>query len=171
MSVTVGNIRRTNYDVTFGGADLGGLDKVDLSKLALLLEPVKVGTTGNMKLDDRYVGLEDKAAITIQVREVTRAMIEKAFPWFSGTTGAAAVELTPVVNTLVAATYAAALILHPHDMGATVTQDIEIYKAVPASPPVSRDGTKDDVWEITFMVYPDLSKLPNSCYGRVKPAP
>jgi hypothetical protein len=44
MSVDITKVRRTNYDVTWNGIDLGGLNAVDLSKLQMLLEPVKIGS-------------------------------------------------------------------------------------------------------------------------------
>jgi len=166
-------IRRTNYDVSFKASSLGGLNKIDLSKLELLLAPVQAGTTGAMKLDDRVLGFTDGAQVTVQVREVTRVMIEKAFPWFTGTTGTAAIELSPPINSLLNQ-YAGALVLHPHDLAVDViTQDIEFYKALPIQPPISRDGMADDVWDLVFKIYPDVSKIAAntvSMYGRFKPA-
>lgn len=169
MSITVSNTRRTNYDCTWNSVALGGVNKVDLSKLTLLLEPVKIGSLGNMKLDDRIIGLEDKAMITIELREVTRAIIQKMMPWATQTTGAK-LDFMPAVNTLMAS-YAQALLLHPRDV-ADVSQDLSIYKATPVQAfNLTRDGTKDDVWEVMFMIYPDLTKLPNNPYGEIIVAP
>lgn len=166
QTITPSNTRRTNFDVLWGTHELGGVDKVDLSKIALLLEPVKIGSLGNMKLDDRFIGFEDGALITVQCREITRTRIEKLVPWFSGSPGAL-VPLAPSVNTLMSNSYAAALVLHPRDK-ADASEDVKFYKAVPVqSVNLSRDGKADDVWEITFRIYPDLSKLPANPYGEV----
>lgn len=168
MAYDVTKTRRTNYDVTWGTHDLGGLDKVDLSKLELLLDPVAIGSAGKMKLDDRFIGLTDGSVISVQVREVTRTRIEKLMPWFSGSAGAE-IALVPAVNTLVSATYAAALLLHPRDKVANDGEDYELFKTVPIQAfNLSRDGKEDDVWEVLFRIYPDISKLPANPYGRIK---
>jgi hypothetical protein len=159
---------RTNWDVKWNSLPLGGCNKVDLSKLALLLEPVKIGSLGNMKLDDRVIGLEDGAMIGVEVREITRAQIELAMPWFAGTTVTGTIQLMPPINTLLANAYAHALVLHPRGEG-DVNQDITLTKTVPVQLfNLSRDGTKDDVWELMFRIYPDLSVTPPANpYGHV----
>jgi hypothetical protein len=169
MAIDVTQTRRSNYNVSWNSIDLGGVNKVDLSKLELLLEPVKIGSLGNMKLDDRFIGLKDESIISVEIRQVTRTIIEKLVPWFSGSTGAL-VPLVPPVNTLIG-TYAQILLLHPRDV-ADVSQDVKLYKTVPIQAfNLTRDGTKDDVWEIMFMIYPDITKLPNNPYGEIVAAP
>lgn len=166
QTITPSNTRRTNYDVLWGSHELGGVDKVD-PKMALLLDPVSIGSLGKMKLDDRFIGLEDGALVSVQVREITRTRIEKLVPWFSGSPGAL-VPMVPSVNTLLANSYAAALVLHPRDKTTDTSEDIKFYKTVPVqSVQLSRDGRADDVWEILFRIYPDLSKLPANPYGEV----
>ena len=160
QAVDITKTVRTNWDVLYNSVALGGLNKVDLSKLALLLEPVKIGSLGNMKLDDRVIGLEDGALISVEIREITRAKIEAALPWVSGTTVTGRIPLLPPINTLLSNAYAHALVLHPRG-AADVNQDITLLKAVPVQLfNLSRDGTKDDVWELMFRLYPDMSITP-----------
>jgi hypothetical protein len=159
---------RTNWDVSWNGHTLGGCNKVDLSNLKLKTEPVMVGSLGAMKLDDRVIGLEDGASIKVEVREITRTQIERAIPWFSGASNTGNIELIPPINTLLASNYAHALVLHPRG-AADAYQDINLTKAVPVQlMNLSRDGTKDDVWELEFKIYPDLSvTFPANPYGHV----
>lgn len=167
-----GDIRRTNYDVIFDGDNLGLLDDVS-PELAMMLEPVKTGSTGNMKLDDRFTGLEDDARITVQVREINRTQIERLMPWFTGTANTGDIPLTPATNALMS-THAKLLVLHPRDQGTTLTQDLVILKAFPRTGyQLPRTGTEDDVWEIEFLIYPDVSKIgtADNPYGYVGTPP
>lgn len=169
MAVDPTKIRRTNYDVTWDSSDLGSVNDVD-PQLKLLVGKVETGSTGQMKLDDRVLGLEDAAKVIIQLRECTRDRLEKLVPWSTGS-GDYELSLTPVIGTLLSATYAKALILHPRDM-ADVSEDIELYKTVPMNAiGPKRTGREDDIWTIEFWIYPDLTKLTTSPYGRVKAKP
>ena len=46
---TTANVRRTAYDVTWNSVDLGGVDAVT-PKHDLVLEPIKIGSAGSMRL-------------------------------------------------------------------------------------------------------------------------
>lgn len=133
MAVNPANSRRTMYDVTWNAYDLGGLDDAKLD-LAMLLAAIKIGSLGNVKVGDRFIGLTDDAKITLILRETIRATIQKLVPWATQTAGAELV-LTPPVNTDLY-TYAQPLILHPRDrteQTPSTDQDIELYKTVPIS--------------------------------------
>jgi hypothetical protein len=150
--------------------DLGGLDTVDPTGLKLLLDPVKVGPGGKMKLDDWVDGLEDGSVIKTQVREISRGRIEALAPWFSGTAGAS-MAMGPAAGTRMSQ-WAHPLVLHPTDV-ATSAQDLEIYLALPKGPfAAARDGQKFDVWEMEWVVYPVISKVMAGewAYSRVRPA-
>jgi hypothetical protein len=121
-----------------------------------------------MKLDDRYVGLEDGAEISVEVREVTRPASTCSTPgrpvgdgrrWSSG----------PAPGALLAQ-YAQALVLHPRDITAARPRTSRSTRRCRCrSFNLSRDGTKDDVWKVVFKIYPDLTKLPANPYGKVGP--
>jgi hypothetical protein len=165
MSVTPANLRRNNWNVTFNSVDLGGVDEVD-PDLELMLEPITVGSMGKAILGYRIIGLS-KDEITVEVREITRAIIEKLIPWSGG--AGAAIDLSPPVNTDIYA-YAQVLLLHPNDVaGGTTSQDLEFLKAVPIQTMnLKRDGQADDVWQIKFKILPDRSQYPALKYGTVK---
>lgn len=148
-------VRQTNYDAMWDTQDLGGLDDVKIN-MDLIFLPVKIGSAGNMKLEDRFQGLNDDAHVLIVVREVTLALIRKLVPW-AGATGAAA--LTPPIGTGMTQ-YAKQLTLHPRDMLLVTTEDMEFWKAVPVqSYKLPRNGQDFDKWEVRFNLYPDPAKI------------
>jgi hypothetical protein len=161
MSVTVSNIRRCNWDVTWNAVPLGGVDEVD-PDMELLTEPITVGSIGKVELGSRYIGLN--ALIKVQLREVTRTAMEKLLPWFAGSPGAA-INLAPAINVDLY-TYAQTLLLHPTSGASGTTEDLNFPKAVPMqSMKLKRDGENDDVWDIIFKIFPDRSQLPALVYG------
>lgn len=169
MTATPLKTRRDMYDVSFGGQPLGGLQNVDLSGVKLKLQAVMIGSLGAIKLDDRCVGIEDGSIIKVVVVQTDREMLNTVLPLGPGSgTATAALELVPPVNTLLNATYGKALLIHPRDQAAGISEDIEVYKAVQVGPPVSRTGIVDDAWELSFMLYPDLTKLPGNAWWRFK---
>lgn len=166
MAVNAANSRRTMYDVSWAAYDLGGLDDVK-PDFALVLEAIKMGSTGNVKLGDRFVGLTDDAKVTVVLRESVRATIQKLMPWASQV-AAAALVLTPGVNVDLY-TYAQPLILHPRDRtGQTpaTNEDLSLLKTVPIKAvEIPRTGNAEDKWEVTFLIYPDRAQLPALVYG------
>src|SRR4051812_28460235 len=119
------NTRRANWDVKWNAADLGYVDDVH-PDLQLMFEPIKVGSIGAAILGQRFTGLE--GLIKIQLREVTRATLEKLMPWAAG--GGAAIDISPPINTDLYI-YSQVLLLHPTDMGVTTSQDLNLLKTVP----------------------------------------
>lgn len=163
MSYDPTKVRRTAYDVTWDPSstnhNLGGIDEVRF-ECPLQFAAVKIGSAGNLKLGDRFIGLGDDARIITVVREVTLARIRVLFPWDDG---AGEVDLTPIYGADMAA-LAKPLLLHPIDKvdglgNADTTEDITIFKALPIPSPVRRTGTDFDVWEVPWLIYPDLTKL------------
>lgn len=161
MSVTVANLRRCNWDVTYNAVALGGVDLVE-PDIELVTAPIKVGSIGEAELGSRF--LFANILIKVQAREITRAIIEKLIPWSAGV--GAAIELAPPINTDLY-TYGQVLLLHPTDAGNTA-QDISFTKAVPIqSMSLKRDGENDDVWDLVFKCFPDRAQLPALKYGTV----
>jgi hypothetical protein len=164
--------RREMYDVSYGGHALGGLQKVDLSKLVMMLDAIMIGSFGKLKLDDRFVGLEAGAQVSIDVVQTNRQMINLAIATGTPGVGTTEVPLVPAtLNTLMSATYGKALLIHPRSKLTDVSEDLELYKTVQVGAPISRTGTADDVWTLVFNVYPDMTKLAagtENPYGRWK---
>lgn len=165
MAVDVTKTRRCNWNATWNTTDLGGVDDVS-PNITMMVRPITIGTIGEAPLGDRFVGLE--GTVEIVCREVTRVLMEKMFPWFAGTTGTSAVDLSPAVNVDLY-TYAQKLTLHPTDLAADVTaQDLELLKTVPVQGfNLSRTGRDDDGWRLVFKIYPDRSQLPALVYGKL----
>jgi len=172
--MAISDSRRTNWDVTWATVALGGVDEVN-PDLSLVLADIKIGTYGDMVLGQRVVDMG--GLISVQLREMTRTLWATLTPWYDHGAGGAdptadevGIMPAPGVDLY---THADALILHPHDLdGAVVTEDIELYKAVPITPPAQRrrDGVSDDVWTVQFAVYPDRDKIgtANNPWGRIK---
>jgi hypothetical protein len=161
------NSRRTQYDVSWNSYDLGFLDDVK-PELALKLDPIKIGSLGDVKLGDRILGLEDGAKVTVILRETIRASFQKMAPWASQTAGVA-LDLTPPAGGDLY-TYAQILLLHPRDQVAPITpttsQDISLTKTVPLKAfELPRTGNDEDKWAVEFLVYPDRTQLPLIKYG------
>ena len=158
-------LRRTSWDVSAAGTDIGGVDEVDPSGIKLEKDPVRVGTAGKIKLDDRVIGIQDGSVVKIQFRETaTWAKMKLMFPWLGAGT-----DLVPPTGALMTA-YAVQWILHPHDKPADTSEDIVLYKAVPRQGyAIKRDGTKDDVFEVELEPYPDPTKVGTSAnpYGKI----
>ena len=132
-----------------------GLDDVKINA-ELVFAAVKIGSAGNLKLDDRFQGLDDNAHVSIVVREVALALIRSLVPWAAAS---GVVALVPPIGTQVAQ-YADLLTLHPRDKGAATTEDVHFFKAVPVqSFKLPRNGQDFDRWEVRFNLYPDLTKL------------
>lgn len=163
---TVGNSRRTQYDVSWNAYDLGFLDDVK-PDLPLKLDPIKIGSLGDVKLGDRILGLEDGAKVTIVLREPIRLSFQKLAPWASQSAGAA-LDLTPPAGGDLY-TYAQVLLLHPRDQtGLTpaTSQDISLTKTVPLKAfEIPRTGNDEDKWAVEFLIYPDRTQLPLIKYG------
>ena len=146
------------YDVSWDTGtpvDLGGVDDVK-PNFKLVWEALKCGSTGDVKLDDVFRGLSDDSHISVIVREVQLTIIRKMVPW-GGASGV--INLCPPIGTRLMQ-YAKQLTLHPRDMGAVTTEDVEIWKTVPVqSFALPRNGKDPDKWEVIFNIYPDLTKL------------
>jgi hypothetical protein len=161
--------RATMYDVSWNAYDLGGLDNVD-PQFDLLLRAIKMGSFGPVKLGDRFLGLDDGAKVIVDIRETVRGTFQKLAPWANQSAGNE-LDLTPPANTDLY-TYAQSLILHPRDRtGQTPStdQDLELYKTVPVNWfKLKRTGNDEDVYSVTFLIYPDRAQLPLLKYGRMK---
>ena len=158
MGYDVTEVKRTGYDATWDPStlnfNLGGIDDVRF-ECPLIMAPLKIGSAGGMKLDDRFVGLGDDARIITVVKQVTLARIRKIYPWDDGS---GAVDGTPIPNASMRQ-YAKPLLLHPISNGAATTEDITVYFVVPIPTPPRRNGTDFDAWEVPWFIYPDLTKL------------
>jgi hypothetical protein len=166
MAMDLSRLRLGNFVCTWDTYDFGGVDKVK-PKVSLKLHPVKVGSIGDLAIDDRIIGLD--VDISIEAREIDLVLYKKLAPWY--TTGS--VALTPSAVHTRLYQYAKALKFHPNDpeVGTLATQDYNFIKAVPLFNPMERDGETDDVVLTGFKVYPDQSQLPLLIYGYIGDAP
>jgi hypothetical protein len=171
MSVTVTNTRRTAWLPKWGPAgsqyDFGGVDKVT-PDLRLVTSPITIGTTGKAVLGQRIDALE--GTVTVEAREITRAMMEEMLPWHSS---GDSISLIPSTLNTDLYDYAQLLTLHPKDVASNVfTQDINLLKAVPLYRPMDADGKEDNKVIVTFIFFPDRSVIDTAlAYGYVGPVP
>lgn len=149
-AIDVTKTRKLDWNVIFDTAGIGLVDAVDPTKLKMVYKELKAGTTGDVVLSDRFVALN--GSIDVDVRQITVAQITKLCPWFP--------HATPPVGKLLY-DYAKKLVLHPSDLPDTdKTEDIGFWKAVPMTGyMIKRDGEKEDVWKVSFAIYPDHAKL------------
>lgn len=161
--------RRTSWDPTWNGWEMG-TNMSATPDLKITLKPIKRGQTGDLILGHWITGME--GMISIECADMTRLLQEKMFPWFAGSAGVDSIPLLPSGLNVNLYSYAQELILHPHD-GADAKQDLHLIKAVPVSAVKlpKRDGIKDDLYNIDFYVYPDVSRIqaspPEVIYGYV----
>jgi len=162
----VGKTRKTDWRVTWGNYDLGFLDAID-PKLKYMLDAIRVGTMGKAKLGDRFSGLDGN--VEIEVREIHQGQFASLTAHHAGS---GSIDLTPPINKDLY-DYAKELRLHPEDLPTlTKTEDLVLVKATPTTPlNLKRDGTKDDVWKVSFEIYPDRARFPKLCYGYIGVAP
>jgi hypothetical protein len=154
--------RLTDWDVTWGTYSLGYVDKVT-PDLKIKTMPLKVGTLGDIEVGHRIIGLE--GSIKVEVREIDFVMQRSLTPW--GGTSGTVVNLMPTLPADLY-DYAKALLLHPHDKGSDVSEDVHLLKTVPKIiPATERDGMKYDVWTIEFQVFFDRAQLPQLVYGTI----
>jgi hypothetical protein len=163
-------IGKSMYDAIWtkaGGSaySMGGLDKVE-PNMPMKLDPLKVGSLGDVKVDDEVIGLEDNSMITTTCREVDAAFYKAMCPWYS--TGS--VSLVPAVPNTRLYQYAGVLTLHPRGDSGT-NNDINLLKAVPLRAFFTTDGKAQKIVTIQFSIYPDRSQLPNLVYGYVGSIP
>lgn len=148
--------RRTTWDPKWAGDGLGTSMEIDPA-VKLQLEPIVRGTTGKIVLGYWIIGIE--GSIKCNLPDVSPTLLAKLAPWTAGA-NAGSLPLHPVAFQANLYDFAQMLILHPHDMGADVTQDLHFPKAAPVSTiNMKRAGTADDVWVVEFMVLPDLAQL------------
>jgi hypothetical protein len=165
-------LRRAGWNVKWGTTpfDFGFVDKVEPA-LDMKLDPITTGTTGKLILGYRFVGLE--GTIKIQTRETTLSAFQKAAPWWSS----GSVPVVPGALHVDLYTYADVLTLHPSDLpAATVNQDLIMLKACPMNAfKLPRDNKNDDVYELSFCLFPDRTKLaqdpPVIAYGYIGTPP
>jgi hypothetical protein len=166
MGANPANSRATMYDVSWNAYDLGGLDDVK-PDFSMLLRAIKLGSTGPVKLGDRFLGLTDGAKVTLVLRETVRLTMQKLAPWASQGAGNA-MELVPAAGVDLY-TYAQVLLLHPRDqtgLSPATSQDISLLKTVPINAfELPRTGNDEDKWSVTFLIYPDRAQLPLVKYG------
>lgn len=141
--------RRTSWVPTWNGIKLGTTMEVD-PQLKLMLDAIRRGTTGKVVLGHWVSGVE--GTIKIQCPDVGATLFTAINPF--------APSLAPTVFNDNLYAYAHLLNLHPLDMGATTTEDLNFPKAAPVScATVKRSGDKDEMLVVEFWIYPDLSQL------------
>jgi hypothetical protein len=129
---------------------------------------VIIPSVGDIVLDRRIIGLDEGSKVTVECRQVTAELFQKANPWYS----AGAIPLVPAAVNASEYAYANLLTLHPTDVDAgTTTEDLNFVKAVPVIHWPDRTGTEDDVAVIEFFLYPDHAQLPTRVYGYMGAVP
>lgn len=160
------NARLTSWDAIWNAVPLGLLDKVK-PDIKLEMEPIKRGTTGKHILGHFITASTIK--ITAEIPAPTLAIVRSMCPWFTS----GQVPMMPAAMNVDAYTYAQSLTLHPHDVVSATTEDMIFPKTVPMwAFNLERDGDKEEVWQIQFIVYPDFDQLiaspPVVSYGYIK---
>ena len=168
MSDTINtyNPRRPAWYVTWNSFELGQSGEVDPTSWKMSKTAITRGTTGKVVLGHFFDGAEGE--IKAQVKDLNVTAFVALCPWMTVSTNQILVPSTMNVNMY---SFAQKLTLHPMDKG-DATEDLIFPKAVPSVPVnAKRDGQKDDLWEIMFTIYPDLSQLqtatPKLVYGWV----
>lgn len=157
MSYDATRLRRTFWKILWGDSsayDMGLMQDVDVN-LSVKLDPITTGTTGMHVIGHRIVALDGQ--IVASAVECDLTTIQKMIPWYSS----GSIPLLPAAANVDLYSYAQLLNLHPTDIAAaTHTQDLNLIKATPLwAYKVKRDGRKDEVWQIPFMIYPNRTKL------------
>lgn len=165
MSVNPARAGIEVFDVTWNTYNFGGVDKVT-PNIPLKLDPLKIGSMGDLKLDDQVIGFDDNAEIIVEAREIDAAFFQKMCPWWSS----GPIALTPATPNTRLYGYAALLTLHASIAGGT-TLDINISKAVPIRAIFPTDGKVQKVSTISFKMYPDRTQFPNISYGYIGTPP
>lgn len=167
MSTNAFTPRNTNWDGVWGTFNLGLVNEVD-PDIKLVCEPITRGTTGKVELGDYAIATA--GMVKFQIPDINPTLLTTLNPWMADGDGQVLMPATPNKDMYA---YAQILNLHPHDIAAgTVTEDLNFVKAVPMSCiNIKRDGQdpKKGIWEATFKLYPDRTKLfaspPKLVYG------
>jgi hypothetical protein len=163
MAYDLTRTRLYNYDVTWDSYAFGAVDEV-APDFEIKVKEIKIGSFGDVKVGERIIGLEGK--IKVMAREIDITLLRKMLPWYTS----GSVPLLPATVHKDLYDYAKLLTIHPIDISGT-TEDLTFLKAVPRFKPMQRDGTKDDVVEVNFEIFPDRTQLPTLVYGYVGASP
>ena len=147
------------YTATWKGTSLGGTNKVTPNTLPLF-RPIKIGSVGLFALDAKFEGFDFGTTITIELQEVTEAILRLLSPWETGTN--AQIGAVPAAGAGLLQ-YAGELVLHPTERGAATDMDVICPKALPHPQDValrSRDpnATAVDIWPVRFVLLPDMAE-------------
>jgi hypothetical protein len=175
MPVDFSRLQVSDYDVTWGSYALGSVDKVT-PKLTLKLKEIKVGTLGDVVIGKRIIGLE--GTVEVECREIDIVAIKGLMPWSAAAgnaspgTSVVQIPLVPALFHKDLYDYALALKLHPTHMGADVSTDMNLLKAVPHMSYLGeRDGVGDNKVLLEFEFFPDRGSLsgtpPTLSYGTI----
>jgi hypothetical protein len=157
--ITIANLRYSTWVAVWGSLKLGALDKADPSKLKMKLEPIMTGSTGQVIIGYRALGVEGMVSLTLL--EITQAQILALHPWNGGSVPGGGILMSPPLNTDLYI-YAQTLRLHPDDViDSDVTCDILIGKATPSGVyNIPKTNKKDkDKWEVDFLIMPDRTAI------------
>jgi hypothetical protein len=150
------------YTFSIAAADVGLVDNPEVA-IKLLLLPRKYPRYLQQVVGHRIMGVE--ATVKVSLYAVKRANLMKALPWM---TGAGNQILMPATLGGDIYTYAVALALHPVDMGADLSEDITLAKAVcTGGLNIKGDGNGESVIPMEFTCYPDRGQLPNFVLGNL----
>jgi hypothetical protein len=152
MNYDLSQLVRSTWQPLWNSVGLGATAKVDPSKLKFVYSDILTDVTGKVPIGQRFIGI--KGSIILSLQQLNPTLIGLVAPWL------ASGEMQPAVNTDMYS-FAQVLQLHLATAGPTdYTNDFFFRKAVPISmPAIAKDGTKEDVLDIEFAIYPDRSTL------------
>src|SRR5689334_5858058 len=156
--------RKGLYSVVWNAFDFGAIDSVE-PDIELDTDELMVGSVGKVVLGRRIIALT--GTIKVVAREIDAALFQKLNPWWSS----GPIGLTPATIHKDLYDYAQLLTIHPNDVDAATTEDINLLKAYPRFKPMKRDGVKDDLVEVEFEFFPDRAQIPALVYGYIGTPP
>ena len=99
---------QAKWGVTGSQFDFGGTSKVT-PDIIVKKKNVIIPSVGDIVLDRRIIGLDEGSKVTVECRQVTAELFQKALPWYS----AGAIPLVPATVNASEYAYANLLTLHP----------------------------------------------------------
>ena len=161
ITVDATKIRLDNYRVNVGGTDMGLTEGgVEIAIQQKIVE-ITGDAYGITPLNTKNAGV--RVTVKFAVKETLyNGKLSKI--WHEGTlrsTGGDAIGFGgKLAGELDGLTNAVAIILHPLDQAdATLTFDINVWKAIPIGDPVIKAGPdKETIYEVTFLALRDSTK-------------
>lgn len=153
------NIVVGRWQPTFNSAAIGYTDKCVVKK-DKVLEEIKAAQTFDQVLGRRLMGVD----VTIEVicKEVIKANLALAFPWWSGS---GSIAFIPTVLGVDLYDYAHSLTMHPMWMGDTSLDHVFPKAVVVGGYELACDGKETTTLSLMFGTFPDRASFPSMVIG------